>query len=247
MLLLPYAAAVWLVAPHPGRAAAAFVLVMTLFLVREPLIVLARQRWVWRTPHAESRSARQWLLVLAPLMAVSTLVAIPPLAWPMAAAFGSGASLLMAASIALAVRNRQHSALFQAAGSTGLAASSLAVALTTPPVDISAWIVWGASALHGISAIPVVHARLAMRRRQTPSLAAAAAGAAITLAIAAALFPARLSMALAFSGAVHVCEWASLRSPGAAQAPLALLGLRLMTESIVFTAILVWALLPAGH
>lgn len=242
MLTLPFLAAVYLLRPDPLRAAAAFIAVMALFLVREPLIVLARQRWVWRTPHEESAAARRWLLVLAPVLAAAGWVAIPRQAWGLAAAMGAGAAVLMAASIALAVRNRQHSALFQAIGSIGLAASSLAAGLTQPPLAASAWIVWAASALHGVSAIPVVHARLAMRRRQAPNLAPAAIGALAALAAAAASAPGSLSLPLGFSGLVHAAEWLALRSPGAPQAKLARLGLRLMAESILFTLLLVGAL-----
>lgn len=242
MLILPYVAAVYLLRPDPLRAAAAFVLVMALFLSREPLIVLARQRWVWRTPHAEAAEARRWLLVLVSVIIAAGLAAIPSGARPMAALFGAGAAGLMAISISLAVRNRQHSALFQSIGSAGLAASSLVVGLIAPPVDAAAWIVWFTSALHGISAIPVVHARLGMRRRERRRLGSASAGAFATLAVAGALFQHPLSLALAFSGLAHMGEWLALRRPNAAQARLTRLGIRLMCESIVFTILLVWAL-----
>lgn len=242
MLLLPFLAAAWLLHPSWPKLAAAFVLVMALYLSREPLIVLARQRWVWRTPHEETAAARRWLLALTPLTVAAGPLAIPRSAWPMAAICGVGATVLMAISVWLAVRNRQHSVLFQAIGSAGLAASALVVALGSPPVSSEAWIVWAASALHGISAIPVVHARLAMRRRQTPKPLGASIGALATLVIAAALLPRPLSAALGFSGLVQLAEWLALRSPGAGQAPLTRLGLRLMSESIVFTVLLVWAL-----
>ena len=245
MLLLPFLATALLLHPAPLRLIAALVWVMALFLVREPLIILARQQWVWKMPHEETGPARRWVIALGLTIALAGAGAIPASAiWPVAAACGFGATALMAASIWLAVRNRQHSVPFQVLGSIGLAGSSLAAALASGAIPGWAWLLWAASALHGAAAIPLVHARLAMRRRQTPNLLLAASGVAITFAGALAATPSWLAVALLFSGMVHLGEWFSLRSPGAAQAPLTRLGLRLMASSICFTVLLAWSLLP---
>ena len=145
---------------------AAFLLVLTLFLMREPLIIIARQQWVWRDEHEETALARRFALALGVLAMLTAAVAIPRIAWPLALACGAGAAALMAISILLAVRNRQHSVLFQTIGSVGLASSSLVAALTSGTIPGWTWLLWGASALHGASAIPLVHARLALRRRE---------------------------------------------------------------------------------
>ncbi len=242
MLVLPLLAAAYLLHPPPGRLLASFVLVMALFLSRAPLIVVARQRWVWRSPHEETAEAWRWLRVLVPAAAISGFAAIPSESWSIAANCGVGAAVLMGLSVWLAVRNRQHSILFQAAGSAGLAASSLVAGLAAPPLSATAWILWASFALHGISAIPVVHARLALRRKQKPDFASASIGALLTLAIAAAMLPGRIAIPLGFSGLAHLAEWFAVRRPGAGQAKLTHLGLRLMTESIGFTLLLVWAL-----
>jgi len=241
MLILPFLATAVLLHPAPGRLLAAFVLVPALFLLREPLIVLARQRWIWRTPHEEARAAARALPGLGVVAAAAAYVAIPLPLWTLAGACGAAAASLMAAPVVLAVRNWQYSVAFQALGSAGLAASCLAAAMAAGEVPRWVWILWAASAFHGISAIPIVHARIALRRKQDPALAVAGLGVLATLAAAAAALPHAMSGALAFSGFAYLGEWLSLRSPATAQAKLTQLGLRLMATSIVFTALLAWA------
>lgn len=242
MLLLPFLATAALLHPAPVRLLAAFVLILSLFLVREPLIILARQWWIWRTPHEEARAAARAVPILLAVASASAWAAIPRHLWNLAAACGAASAALMATSITLAIRNRQHSVAFQALGSVGLAASCLAAALAAGDVPRWVWILWAASALHGISAIPIVHARIALRRKQTPRLALAGLGVLATFVAAAAALPHPLSAALAFSGLAHFGEWLALRSPAAAQARLTQLGLRLMATSILFTALLAWTI-----
>ena len=142
MLVLPFFASAALLHPSPMRLIAAFVLVMALFLLREPLIVLARQRWVWRTQHEETAPAGRFALGLGVMAIAGAAGAIPASAWPVALACGLAAAKLMAASTYLAVCNRQHSMLFQALGSIGLAGSSLAAALVSGSIPRWTWLLW---------------------------------------------------------------------------------------------------------
>jgi hypothetical protein len=242
MVMLPFLATAFLLHPAPARLLAAFLVVMALFLLREPLIVLARQRWVWRDAHAETGQARRFALGLSVLAILAALAAIPREAWPLALVCGAGAAVLMGVSIILAVRNRQHSVPFQVIGAVGLAGSSLAAALASGGVPGWAWLLWGASSLHGAAAIPLVHARLALRRRQSPDLGRAAIGVILTLAASAAAMPSWLGVALLVSSLAHLAEWASLLLPGAGQASLSRLGVRLMAGSVCFTILLAWSL-----
>ena len=242
MLLLPFLATAALLHPSPKRLVAAFLLGLARVLMREPLIILARQQWVWRDEHEETTSARRFALALGVLAMFTAAAAIPRNAWPLALTSGAGAAALMTISILLAVRNRQHSILFQTIGSVGLASSSLVAALASGTIPGWAWLLWGASALHGATAIPLVHARLALRRRQRPNLALAGVGVILTLAASGAAMPSLLGAALLFSAVVHMAEWLSLRSPTAGQAPLTRLGLRLMAASVCFTILLGWSL-----
>lgn len=245
MLFLPFVAAAALLRLAAGPLFAALVLVLALFLLRAPLIVLARQKWVWRDLREETapaRSATLLLAVIASFAGITILLELPRAVWPVAAACGAAASGLMIISIWLAVRNKHHSVLFQAIGSVGLAASSLTVALAAGrPIPLAIWIVWAGSALHGVAAIPIVHARLALRRRQTPNLPRAGAGIAATAAAAAGTVLAGaeyqgVTTALIFSALAHSGEWLALRSPRTFR--LTRLGFRLMATSLLFTLIL---------
>lgn len=252
MLVLPLVAAAALMRLHPGPMVIALLLVLSLFLLRAPLIILARQRWVWRDAHEETalaRGATLLLAVTASFAAIHILVDLPRAVWPAAIACGIGAFVLMAISVWLAVRNRQHSMLFQTVGSIGLAGSCLAVALAAgQAIPIAIWLLWGASALHGITAIPIVHARLDLRRgRQTPNLLRAGVGVAATALAAAAITLAGavyqgVTTALVFSALVHCSEWLALRLPKARETKLTHVGLRLMTASILFTVVLFFGL-----
>lgn len=255
MLALPFLSAAFLLRPPASRLIPAFVLVLVVFLLREPLIILARQRWVWRDEHAETGLARKavWALGVVALGQAAWLAReVPREVWPAAIGLGAAAAALMGVSIWLAVRNRQHSALFQAIGSVGLAGSAMGVALASAmpgqraAVPWAIAILWGAFALHGVAAIPIVHARLAMRRRQIPNLMLAGTGVAATFTafLAAAAAGGRyggVATALLFSGIAHLAEWLGLRSPRVPETKLTHLGLRLMSGSILFAVLLTFA------
>ena len=250
MLVLPFLSAAALLRLPAGPLFTALVLVFALFLLRAPLIVLARQQWVWRDLHEETQPARSAVLlfgVTASLAAIPILLGLPRSVWPVAIACAAAATGLMAVSIWLAIRNKHHSILFQAVGSVGLAASSLTVALAAGnTIPFAIWLLWAGSALHGVAAIPIVHARLALRRRQSPSLWKAGAGIVLTAAAAAATAVAAgsggpfqgITTALVFSTIAHTGEWLAIRSPRAPETRLTHLGLRLMSVSILFTVIL---------
>ena len=63
MLLQPFAAAAVVAAEWTPALGAALGAMLAVFLAREPLLVLARQRWVWREPRPETARARRWLSV----------------------------------------------------------------------------------------------------------------------------------------------------------------------------------------
>ena len=58
MLLQPFAAAAVVAAEWTPALGAALGAMLAVFLAREPLLVLARQRWVWREPRPETEIGR---------------------------------------------------------------------------------------------------------------------------------------------------------------------------------------------
>lgn len=245
LLLLPFASAVVLLEAWRAEVVAGLVLVLCLLLLRGPLIVLARQRWVWRVEKPETALAR---VAVWSLGGVAALAAVPML-WvvplELLVAMGAGAGGFLAAGTWLAVKNRQHSVVFQTASAVALTGSAVVPGLVvggTVPVVVL-WL-WALQAVHAAAAIPLVHARLALRRGQ-PAGVSAAAGVGVSLVMAAGLMGlgyGKPGVAVAVGALVQAVEFWMLHRPGAAKANLHQLGLRLMGESILFSGLVVWTL-----
>src|SRR5438445_9310320 len=94
MLLQPFVGALivlhrltWAVVPALGA-------VVLIFVLREPLTVLARQQWTWKTQRSETHAAKKYLTFeLAGLAAAGILLS---LVWPiqLLAILGGGAAIL---------------------------------------------------------------------------------------------------------------------------------------------------------
>jgi hypothetical protein len=252
MLLAPFLSALLLARAWHWSVPVALVAVLAAFVLREPLVALGRQRWVWRDRRPESARARRWLAAeLALLAAAGGALA---LRWPLSflltlGGLAAGMTLLAAW---MTVRNRQRSAPLQLASAVGLTSTCLAASLSaTGRVEPWCWLLWALSAAHAAAGIFVVHARLEARiaaraPRPEPSRFRRPAYAMqfLLLAGGAALFrslPA-VSAALAMSALVHLATLRSLRSPTALETPLTRVGLRAMTLSLVYSALLVYGL-----
>jgi hypothetical protein len=245
MLLVPFAGALLLARRWDVSLMPAAVAMLTVFLVREPLLVLARQRWVWREIRPESMTARRWLAVDSAIivLAGSWLLMLWP--WWVVACFGGTAALLTAVAVWLIVNNRQRSTALQTASAAGLAASPLAVSFSMNR-SIHEWAIWLwlLSTAHSTASILVVHARLEtriagrIRGRSTPALQPAWAAQILLLTCAVmCLFSGRaaLSAALFLSASVHLWDLRTLRHV----TPLRIVGLRAMVLSILFAAVVV--------
>lgn len=224
------------------------------FLIREPLVVLARQAWVWKERHPETAQAARWFAAEALLLAVCgawLAVAVP---WRFLAPLGAAAALLTAAAVWMIVRNRRRSMAFQAASSAGLSASALLAALAIEGrIDGWAWWLWALSSAHSVAAVVVVHARLETRvagRSRKPGLEKSAArfrrrAMLVPAALLASSLPAAgagrwwLAAALAFSGAVHAAELRLLENPASLQTPLRRIGFRTLAVSLLFTGLVI--------
>jgi len=91
---------------------------------KDPLVVLARQRFVWKQPHPETVIAARWFAGWIVLLGLSGLVLLAT--WPLKAtlALGVGVAAFSALAIAVNVKNRQRSTLFQIASAVALTSSS---------------------------------------------------------------------------------------------------------------------------
>ncbi|HYM12575.1 MAG TPA: YwiC-like family protein [Bryobacterales bacterium] len=245
MLLLPFFSALILARQLRWEAAPAFVMAAGAFAVREPLVALGRQKWVWRERRPESEQALRSLGWYGAAIAVSGAALLWRLPFVPLAALGAAAALLTALAVHQSVRNRQRSVLLQLASAAGLTASCLLAWLAAQARwDARIWLLWGLQMAHSAAALVAVHARLEARiaRRRgavAPSIARPAAAAVFLLAALAAVLAwggrPGLALAAAFSAAVRAADLARLRF--SLETPLRRVGQRELALSCVFSVL----------
>jgi hypothetical protein len=217
---------------------------------KDPMVVLARQRFVWKQGHPETAAAAQrfagWLviLILSGLVLVAT--------WPLTAtvAMGLGVCMFSSLAVAISVKNRQRSTLFQIASAAALTSSSLATSLSaTGAIAPWCWWLWLLMAMQATAGILVVHARLdahiALRGTAPASerfrRAAQVSLGALTCAAVAAAILGRGWIAVALLVLV-MGYWYDLRGqkyPAALRIPLKTVGQRALALSSLFSVLLI--------
>lgn len=250
MMILPFLCAAILARQWHWTLIPAAIAVIAAFMLREPLVVLGRQRFVWTTPHPESNLALKWLAGLIAVLALCGGIFF--LRWPTLAllTLGAGAGAMTLLAVYMTIKNRQRSWWLQMLSAAGLSASSLAAVLsTTGGVPVWTWWLWALSAAHAFGGILVVHARLEARiaakakRPVAPRFKVPAAAAQFALlAGAAGCFATGqvwLGAALLLSVLVHFWDLATLHTPKALETRLTTVGLRAMSLSIVVSTLIV--------
>jgi hypothetical protein len=131
---------------------------------KDPMVVLARQRFVWKQWHPETAAAIRWFAGWIILLALSGTVLF--VAWPFTAtiSLSLGVAAFSVLAIAVNVKNRQRSTLFQIASAFALTSSALATSLSASgSIAPWCWGLWLLLALQATAGILVVHARLDAR------------------------------------------------------------------------------------
>jgi len=131
---------------------------------KDPMVVLARQGFVWKQRHPETTIAAQWLAGWTAVLILCGLVLVH--AWPLTAimALGLGVCVFSAATVAIHVKNRQRSTLFQIVSAAALTSGSLATSLSaTGSIAAWCWWLWLLMAMQAGAGVLVVHARLDAR------------------------------------------------------------------------------------
>src|SRR5689334_14144797 len=125
MLLQPFAAGALLGRTTDPLLVPALLAVLTMFVMREPLLILARQRFVWKDHHLETDAARRALLYELTLLlaCVALLVKGVPLA--ILALLGLIAALLTVLATYMTLKNRQRSVLLQSLSAFAMGSSAL--------------------------------------------------------------------------------------------------------------------------
>ncbi|MBY0372293.1 YwiC-like family protein [bacterium] len=246
LLLQPILAAAVLVAGFSWYLLPVLAFALNGFLLREPLTVFVRHRYLWKRNSAESQVAKQWLI--ATMAGVALSAGILSLVFPpeiLLSILLLGAALTGFA-VFMTLRNRQRSLALQIFSAVSLTGSGWLVFLMFPetPAHIP-WTLWGLMAVHAIAAIPIVHCRLE-RKAQKPRAASLENGASILVALSPLtcfLLP-NLWAPLAFSAAANLWELVRLRDQKQLSQPLNRVGLRLLAASLIHTALTVMALQP---
>jgi hypothetical protein len=243
MVLTPFAAACFVARAWSWLYVPALVCVVALFALREPLVILARQAWVWRTPHPESAPARRGAALLAGLAGGAgglLLWARPAWEWIL---LGGLAAVLTVLAVWMTVRNLRRAVWLQVVSAAALTASCLVVGLcATGRIASWAWILWALLALHSVTGVLIVRTRLDLRAHlerseyTNPSWILVALESATAILLAS-LGGVLLAIATGLSAAVHAAELSALRRPASLRTPLRRVGLRTMFVTFSYSAL----------
>lgn len=253
MLLTPIVCAAVLARQWQWAELATVFAAIAALSAKDPMVVLARQRFVWKQRHPETTVAMQWL---AGWMAVLILCGFVFLyAWPLPAiaALSLGAAAFSVLAVVVNAKNRQRSALFQIVSAAALTSTSIATSLSaTGSVQPWCWWLWLLMAMQASAGILVVHARLdaliAMRKHTTGSdTYRRSAWIAIAVLICAAVAAAVLSrfwiaLALLIAAAGYGYDLRSQNNPAALQMPLKKVGQRALALSSLYAILLILGL-----
>lgn len=176
MFLAPFVAAAVLLRQFHWAEAVALVVIAVAFAAKDPLVVVARQRMVWRHPHPETGAARRWLGVQLPVLAVCGVVLLIRGPWDAYILLAIAALIFTGLAVMVNVQNQQRSVWFQVAGAVALMSTALmACRSVLRTVPAWGWLLWLLCALQSAAGIFVVHARLdariAARKKEAPPLA----------------------------------------------------------------------------
>lgn len=250
MLLIPFFSAAILARQFRWEEIAVLIAASCVFAAKDPLVVLARQRWVWKERHPETDAAKTWLIGEGVILAACGLVLSA--SWPlwMLGAIGIGVLTFSALAVAVTIRNRQRSALFQIISALALTSTSLAAGLSASgSIKPWCWWLWALCALQATAGILVVHARLEARiaarkiiphDRAYPGPAVRTCVALIGAAMIASL--ARqpwIAIALLLAAMGYIYELVRQRKIASLQMPLTRVGLQAMSLSIVYASLVV--------
>jgi hypothetical protein len=254
MLLQPFIGSVIALKFVNQTMFAALICVVLAFLIRSPLLTLARQQWVWREQKPETRSARLQVLVELLIMAIAAWQLV--LVWPREAVIGLGAiaGALNILAVSMTVHNRQREVWFQALSAAGLSLSGIAACISlTGGIPGWAWGWWALHTGHFWTGIMVVHVRLQARIDakhtagvMSPALRGLTTQAKIVQGVVAAAGLALIGLgylyygiAVILSAAVHLRDIAAASTQAGVEMSMQTVGRRALVLGIVFTCLLI--------
>lgn len=244
MLLTPFFAAAILLRRFYWPELAALIAIACAFAIKDPLVVIARQRFVWRQEHPETRPAKRSALMELLLLAACGVILAVVTDWRPLVPLCVGAAAFTALAVVLNVRNKQRSEWFQVASAAALSATSLAACLAAESIPAWCWMLWLLCFLQSAAGIFVVHARLdariAIRKGKSaePRNRRAALVCQVGLLLAGVCFAILgrpwIAGGLVVAAAGYLFELHRQKKPESLQMPLKRVGLEALGLSIVY-------------
>ena len=253
MLLIPIVSVAILAREWRWAELATLAAAFAAMAAKDPLVVLLRQRFVWKQRHPDTDVASRWLAAWGLVLLASGLVLA--FTWPVRALIGMGLGVAAFAMLALwvNVKNRQRSTLFQIASAAALTSTSLATCLSaTGSIARWCWWFWLLSILQAAAGILVVHARLdarialrgtAVASDQFRRAAQVTLGVIVCAAVAAAsMRKGWIALALVLAAAGYAYDLIRQRNTAALQMPLKRVGQRALVLSSLYSGLLILGL-----
>jgi hypothetical protein len=250
MLLIPFLSAAILAREWRWTELATLIAALCIFAAKDPLVVLARQRWIWKRRHPETDAAKTWLLAESSILAACGLILA--ISWPLSILAGAGAAALgfSALTLAVNVKNRRRSAAFQILSAVALSSIALVTCLSaTGEVRPWAWRLWVLCSMQAAAGIFVVHARLEARvamHKERPLDRTSRHPALLVSFVLVGLSPFALlarqmwiAAALAVAGAWYLYELHRQKDAASLQLPLTQVGLQTLSLSIAYALMIV--------
>jgi hypothetical protein len=250
MLLTPIFSAALLARAWRWSEIAVFAAAFAAMSAKDPAVVVMRQQFVWKQRSPETPAAVRWLIIWSAVLIASVSVLLAT--WPLSIFLAVCAGVATFACIAVAVnlKNRQRSTLFQIASAAALTSTSVATCTSARgAIAPWCWWLWALMAMQASAGILVVHARLdariALRKAIAPSrqfrrAAQAALEFLLCAALAAAIFRHLwIALALAIAAAGYACDLRRQKNSASLQMPLKTVGLQALMLSTVYAALLI--------
>lgn len=249
MLLTPFFCAAVLLRRVYWIESVILIAILCAFAIKEPLLIVARQRWIWKQEHPETGEARRWIGIELTVLSLCGLALAGTKNWRSFAVLSVSAGAFTAAAVIVNLRNRQRSEWFQVSSAFALTSASLAGALATGGIIAARfWILWLLCALQATAGIFVVHARIdariALRTGSINHVSRSAALLCQAMLFAASAFffyEGRMWIvaALLIAAAGYLFELRRQRDPASLQMPLTLVGRQALALSLVYSVLVI--------
>ncbi len=250
MLLIPFFAAAILLRRVYWPEFVALVAIGCSFAMKDSLVVIARQRFVWKQTHVETKVAMRSALLQSLLLVACGITLLIVRDWPPLVLLFLGSVAFTVLAVTLNVRNRQRSEWFQVASAVALSSTCLVTCLSaTSVIPEWCWLLWFLCVLQAVAGIFVIHARLdarvAARNRQVANnrnrWAALVCEFVLLLTGLIFAFMARpwIAAALFIAAACYLSELRRQKNPQSLQTPLKRIGIEALLLSTGYALVII--------